>query len=111
MKVRSLTVSFFGFQTSNSNSVIRQSRDLAESLKDGSVFAFKVCILMIYMVFQVLTPWTIRIGSQRRESTRRSYCNWVSMSCGLRINTTKASYTMNILILCLSKLSLLCLQL
>ncbi|KAG1829731.1 hypothetical protein F4604DRAFT_1947399 [Suillus subluteus] len=32
---------FFGFRTSNSNGVIRQNRDLAESLKDGSVFAFK----------------------------------------------------------------------
>ncbi|KAG1867723.1 hypothetical protein F4604DRAFT_1927517 [Suillus subluteus] len=41
IKMRSLTASFFGFRTSNSNSVIRQNRDLAESLKDGSVFAFK----------------------------------------------------------------------
>ncbi|KAG2063500.1 hypothetical protein BDR04DRAFT_1037798, partial [Suillus decipiens] len=41
MKMHSLTASFFGFRTSNSNSVIRQNRDLAESLKDGSVFAFK----------------------------------------------------------------------
>ncbi|KAG2140342.1 hypothetical protein BD769DRAFT_1350194 [Suillus cothurnatus] len=49
MKMCSLTASFFGFWTSNSNSVIRQNRDLAESLKDGSVFAFKVCILMIKM--------------------------------------------------------------
>ncbi|KAG1750475.1 uncharacterized protein EDB91DRAFT_1244056 [Suillus paluster] len=40
-KMRSLTGSFFGFRTSNSNDVIRQNRDLAESLKDGSVFAFK----------------------------------------------------------------------
>ncbi|KAG1824017.1 hypothetical protein EV424DRAFT_1346255 [Suillus variegatus] len=40
-KMRSLTASFFGFRSSNSNDVIRQNRDLAESLKDGSVFAFK----------------------------------------------------------------------
>ncbi|KAG1775616.1 hypothetical protein EV702DRAFT_972693, partial [Suillus placidus] len=40
-KMRSLTASFFGFRTSNSNNVIRQNRDLAEFLKDGAVFAFK----------------------------------------------------------------------
>ncbi|KAG2112915.1 hypothetical protein BD769DRAFT_1391754 [Suillus cothurnatus] len=44
-KMHSLTASFFGFRTSNSNSVIRQNRDLAESLKDGSVFAFKSSLL------------------------------------------------------------------
>jgi hypothetical protein len=110
-KMRSLTASFFGFRSSNSNDVIRQNRDLAESLKDGSVFAFKVHILMIYMVFQVLTLWTNRIGSRRRESTRWSYCNRASMSCSLQIDTMKASSTINILILCPSKLSPLCLQL
>ncbi|KAG2145165.1 hypothetical protein DEU56DRAFT_899942 [Suillus clintonianus] len=40
-KMRSLTASFFGFRTSNSNTVIRQNRDLAEYLKVESVFAFK----------------------------------------------------------------------
>ncbi|KAG1762799.1 hypothetical protein EV702DRAFT_268005 [Suillus placidus] len=40
-KMRSLTASFFGFRTSNSNNMIRQNRDLAEFLKDGAVFAFK----------------------------------------------------------------------
>ncbi|KAG1788033.1 uncharacterized protein HD556DRAFT_1312314 [Suillus plorans] len=40
-KMHSLTASFFGFQSRNSNDVIRQNRDLAESLKDSSVFAFK----------------------------------------------------------------------
>ncbi|KAG1883341.1 hypothetical protein F4604DRAFT_1677680 [Suillus subluteus] len=41
MKMYSLTASFFGFWMKNSNGVIRQNRDLAESLKDGSVFVFK----------------------------------------------------------------------
>ncbi|KAG1747496.1 hypothetical protein EDD22DRAFT_958240 [Suillus occidentalis] len=40
-KMHSLMASFFGFCTSNSNTVIRQNWDLAENLKDGSVFAFK----------------------------------------------------------------------
>ncbi|KAG2098575.1 hypothetical protein BD769DRAFT_1644081 [Suillus cothurnatus] len=40
-KMRSLTASFFGFRSSGSKEVIRQNRDLAESLKEGSRFAFK----------------------------------------------------------------------
>jgi len=40
-KMRSLISSFYGFRTSNSMEMIRQNRDLAESLKDGSVFVFK----------------------------------------------------------------------
>ncbi|KAG2101549.1 uncharacterized protein F5147DRAFT_655200 [Suillus discolor] len=41
MKMRSLTSSFFGFQPSLSRDVIGQNQDLAESLKNGSAFAFK----------------------------------------------------------------------
>ncbi|KAG2090763.1 uncharacterized protein F5147DRAFT_25840 [Suillus discolor] len=41
MKMRSLMSSFFGFQPSLSRDVIGQNRDLAESLKNGSAFAFK----------------------------------------------------------------------
>ncbi|KAG2073877.1 hypothetical protein BDR04DRAFT_1115990 [Suillus decipiens] len=41
MKMRSLTCSFFGFRSSDSREVIRQNRDLVESLKDGSSFVFK----------------------------------------------------------------------
>ncbi|KAG1842711.1 hypothetical protein C8R48DRAFT_678958 [Suillus tomentosus] len=40
-KMRSLTRSFFGFRSSDSREVIRQNRDLVESLKDGSSFVFK----------------------------------------------------------------------
>ncbi|KAG1888853.1 hypothetical protein F4604DRAFT_1915917 [Suillus subluteus] len=40
-KMRALTASFFGFRTSRSTVAIKQNRDLAESLKDGSCFAFK----------------------------------------------------------------------
>ncbi|KAG1858161.1 hypothetical protein F4604DRAFT_1931188 [Suillus subluteus] len=40
-KMRALTASFFGFRTSHSTVAIKQNRDLAESLKDGSCFAFK----------------------------------------------------------------------
>ncbi|KAG2339091.1 hypothetical protein BDR05DRAFT_892327, partial [Suillus weaverae] len=41
MKMQSLTRSFFGFQSSESREVIRQNRDLAESLKEGLSFVFK----------------------------------------------------------------------
>ncbi|KAG1887610.1 hypothetical protein F4604DRAFT_1916411 [Suillus subluteus] len=41
-KMRALTASFFGFRTSRSTVAIKQNRDLAESLKDGSCFAFKI---------------------------------------------------------------------
>ncbi|KAG2339210.1 hypothetical protein BDR05DRAFT_892162, partial [Suillus weaverae] len=41
MKMHSLTGSFYGFRASNSMEVIRTNRDLAESLKSGSVFVFK----------------------------------------------------------------------
>ncbi|KAG1837061.1 hypothetical protein F4604DRAFT_1530752, partial [Suillus subluteus] len=40
-KMRALTASFFGFRTSHSTVAIKQNCDLAESLKDGSCFAFK----------------------------------------------------------------------
>ncbi|KAG2114531.1 hypothetical protein DEU56DRAFT_933783, partial [Suillus clintonianus] len=40
-KMRSLTRIFFGFRSSESRDVIRQNRDLAESLKNGSSFVFK----------------------------------------------------------------------
>ncbi|KAG0694510.1 hypothetical protein DFH29DRAFT_815272 [Suillus ampliporus] len=40
-KMRSLARSFFGFRPSDLKEVIRQNRDLAESLKDGSSFVFK----------------------------------------------------------------------
>jgi hypothetical protein len=48
-KMQSLTGSFYGFRTSNSMEVIRKNRDLAESLKDSSVFVFKVCSLTVYI--------------------------------------------------------------
>ncbi|KAG2111753.1 hypothetical protein DEU56DRAFT_985303 [Suillus clintonianus] len=41
MKMRSLTRTFFGFRSSELRDVIRQNRDLAEALKDGSSFVFK----------------------------------------------------------------------
>ncbi|KAG1876867.1 hypothetical protein C8R48DRAFT_590841, partial [Suillus tomentosus] len=41
MKMCSLASSFFGFQPSFSRDVIGQNRNLAESLKNGSAFAFK----------------------------------------------------------------------
>lgn len=56
-KMRSLTRSFFGFRSSDSREVIRENRDLAESLKTSSSFVFKVCSAMVYMTFQVLTVW------------------------------------------------------
>ncbi|KAG2158762.1 uncharacterized protein EDB93DRAFT_1076559 [Suillus bovinus] len=40
-KMWALTASFFGFRTSRSTVAIKQNRDLAESLKDGSCFVFK----------------------------------------------------------------------
>ncbi|KAG0700883.1 hypothetical protein DFH29DRAFT_876262 [Suillus ampliporus] len=40
-KMRSLTGPFFGFQASNSREIIRKNRDLADTLKDGLLFAFK----------------------------------------------------------------------
>ncbi|KAG1829051.1 hypothetical protein DFJ58DRAFT_848828 [Suillus subalutaceus] len=40
-KMRSLTRLFFGFRSSDSREVVRQNRDLAESLKDGSSFVYK----------------------------------------------------------------------
>ncbi|KAG0696692.1 hypothetical protein DFH29DRAFT_1082778 [Suillus ampliporus] len=40
-KMRSLTRTFFGFRSSESRDIIRQNRDLAEALKDGSSFVFK----------------------------------------------------------------------
>ncbi|KAG1868179.1 hypothetical protein C8R48DRAFT_542761, partial [Suillus tomentosus] len=40
-KMRSLTRSFYGFRSSESRDVIRQNRDQAESLKEGSSFIFK----------------------------------------------------------------------
>ncbi|KAG1890065.1 hypothetical protein F4604DRAFT_1914615 [Suillus subluteus] len=43
-KMQALTASFFGFRTSRSTVAIKQNRDLAESLKDGSCFAFKSAI-------------------------------------------------------------------
>ncbi|KAG2157670.1 uncharacterized protein EDB93DRAFT_1078303 [Suillus bovinus] len=46
--MRSLTQTFFGFWSSESRDVIRQNRDLAEALKDGSSFVFKVCSAMVY---------------------------------------------------------------
>ncbi|KAG1725242.1 hypothetical protein EDB19DRAFT_1915159 [Suillus lakei] len=48
---------------SNSNTVIRQNRDLAESLKDGSVFAFK--------------DWELKKGIYKTELLQL-----VSTSCG-----------------------------
>lgn len=41
--MRSLTGSFFGFRANDSREVIRRNRDRAESLKEGSLFAYKVC--------------------------------------------------------------------
>ncbi|KAG1902164.1 uncharacterized protein F5891DRAFT_949248 [Suillus fuscotomentosus] len=40
-KMRILTASFFGFRASRSVPAIKQNRDLAESLKEGSRFVFK----------------------------------------------------------------------
>ncbi|KAG1806059.1 hypothetical protein EV424DRAFT_1516950 [Suillus variegatus] len=40
-KMRSLTGSFFGFRANDSREVIRRNRDRAESLKEGSLFAYK----------------------------------------------------------------------
>ncbi|KAG2743289.1 hypothetical protein P692DRAFT_201692834, partial [Suillus brevipes Sb2] len=40
-KMRTLTASFFGFRASRSIPAIKQNRDLAESLKEGSRFVFK----------------------------------------------------------------------
>ncbi|KAG1796077.1 uncharacterized protein HD556DRAFT_1216239, partial [Suillus plorans] len=40
-KMRPLTASFFGFRASRSIPAIKQNRDLAESLKEGSRFVFK----------------------------------------------------------------------
>ncbi|KIK32086.1 hypothetical protein CY34DRAFT_38169, partial [Suillus luteus UH-Slu-Lm8-n1] len=45
-KMWSLTRSFFGFRSSESREVIRRNRDLAESLKEGLSFVFKVCSAM-----------------------------------------------------------------
>jgi hypothetical protein len=41
-KMHGLTASFFGFRASRSTLAIMQNRDLAESLKEGSRFVFKV---------------------------------------------------------------------
>ncbi|KAG2040379.1 hypothetical protein BDR03DRAFT_1007985 [Suillus americanus] len=53
MKMRSLTQTFFGFQLSELRDVIRQNQDLAESLKDGSLFIFK--------------DWTTKMGIYKTE--------------------------------------------
>ncbi|KAG1871483.1 hypothetical protein F4604DRAFT_1583260 [Suillus subluteus] len=52
-KMRSLTRSFFGFRSSDLREVIRDNRDLAESLKDGSSFVFK--------------DWTAKTGIYKTE--------------------------------------------
>ncbi|KAG1796663.1 uncharacterized protein HD556DRAFT_1441342 [Suillus plorans] len=52
-KMQSLTRSFFGFWSSDSREVIRQNRDLAESLKDDSSFVFK--------------DWTTKTGIYKTE--------------------------------------------
>jgi hypothetical protein len=44
-KMRGLTASFFGFRTSRSTVAIQANRDLAEALKEGTSFAFKVRLL------------------------------------------------------------------
>lgn len=41
-KMHGLTASFFGFHASRSMAAIRGNRDLAETLKEGSSFVFKV---------------------------------------------------------------------
>ncbi|KAG1838539.1 hypothetical protein DFJ58DRAFT_917166 [Suillus subalutaceus] len=41
-KMRTLTALFFGFRASRSIPAIKQNRDLAESLKEGSRFVFKI---------------------------------------------------------------------
>jgi hypothetical protein len=41
-KMRGLTASFFGFCASRSIVAIKANRDLAESLKQGASFVFKV---------------------------------------------------------------------
>ncbi|KAG1889975.1 hypothetical protein F4604DRAFT_1673484 [Suillus subluteus] len=53
MKMRSLTRLFFGFRSSDLREVIRDNRDLAESLKDGSSFVFK--------------DWTAKTGIYKTE--------------------------------------------
>ncbi|KAG2086371.1 hypothetical protein BD769DRAFT_1681213 [Suillus cothurnatus] len=53
MKMRSLTRSFFGFRSSDSREVIRENRDLAESLKTSSSFVFK--------------DWTAKTGIYKTE--------------------------------------------
>ncbi|KAJ8592844.1 hypothetical protein M405DRAFT_722677, partial [Rhizopogon salebrosus TDB-379] len=40
-KMRSLTGSFFGFRAGDNRDVIRRNRDRAESLKEGSLFAYQ----------------------------------------------------------------------
>ncbi|KAG1800498.1 hypothetical protein EV424DRAFT_1545734 [Suillus variegatus] len=52
-KMRSLTSSFFGFQSGSSRDMIGHNRDLAESLKNGSAFAFK--------------DWTLKTGLYKSE--------------------------------------------
>ncbi|KAG0704167.1 hypothetical protein DFH29DRAFT_997875 [Suillus ampliporus] len=52
-KMQSLTRLFFGFRSGDSREVIRQNRDLAESLKDGSSFVFK--------------DWTVKTGIYKTE--------------------------------------------
>ncbi|KAG1873946.1 hypothetical protein F4604DRAFT_1582389, partial [Suillus subluteus] len=42
MKMRGLTASFFGFRASRSMAAIKANRDLAESLKEGNSFVFKL---------------------------------------------------------------------
>jgi hypothetical protein len=80
---------------------MRQNQDLAESLKEGSSFVFKVCSAMVY--FQVLTVG-IRTEQQRQGYTRPSYSKMGSMSCGLQTKVTKALSTISFSTLYLSRL-------
>ncbi|KAG2080594.1 uncharacterized protein F5147DRAFT_657890 [Suillus discolor] len=59
IKMRSLTSSFFGFQPSLSRDVIGQNQDLAESLKNGSAFAFKDWTLTGLYKYELLQDGSI----------------------------------------------------
>lgn len=72
--MQSLTRTFFGFRSSELRDVIRQNHDLAEALKDGSSFIFKVYSAMVYFhVLTVLLGLDSEDGDIQDRATPRQY--------------------------------------